>query len=102
MESLHPIAKVQLHKGFLELFQDAAVERVRLALHPRGFTSLLHVDTNGKDAQKQAMLWRKEILGHYSAGTERDEQGEKLARHFLLGMQSPPPDTGQESLPMWA
>jgi hypothetical protein len=101
MDNLHPISKVQLHKGFLELFQHAAVERVRLALHPRGFSALLHVDTNGKNAQMQAMQWRRETIARYPAGTERDSRAEKLARHFLLGMQSPPPDDGNERKPMW-
>ncbi len=101
MESLHPIEKVQLHKGFLEIFQVAATERVRLALHPRGLLKLVHVDTNGKRAQKAAMTMRRELVARHAAGSERDQAGERAATVFLAGMQSPPPDAGRGVEPMW-
>jgi hypothetical protein len=47
MAKLHPIRQVKLEKGFLALFQRAAVERVRLALRPKGLRALEPVDPNG-------------------------------------------------------
>src|SRR5262245_34119855 len=40
MARLHPIGEVTLSKGFLRVFQDAAVDRIRLALHPRGLREI--------------------------------------------------------------
>jgi len=99
MQRLHPISRVSLAKGFLALFQKAAVARVRLALHPRGLSRLAHLDTNGKAAQKRAMLLRRQLVARYSAGDERDREGELLAAPFLEGMESPPKANGAE--PHW-
>jgi len=49
-QKLHPIGRVKLDKGFLSTFQRAAVDRIRLALHPKGRRRLAHVDPNGKAA----------------------------------------------------
>ena len=100
MERMHPIAKVSLSKGFLGLFQRAAVERVRLALHPRRLPKLLHVDTTGKAAIKEAGRVRRQLIAQYPPGSERDAAAERLAQPFLQGMSSPPPKTA-EVVPHW-
>lgn len=92
MASLHPIAQVRLEKGFLRLFQDAAVERILLGLHERGLRELMRVDANGKSAQALAMQTRQTLLERWTAGPERSEEAEARAARFLEGMQSPPPD----------
>lgn len=91
MERLHPIAKVKLTRGFLALFQRAAVARIRLALRPKGLARLLHIDTTGVVAQKQAMALRRRILAQHAPGAERDRLAAELAAPFLRGMESPPP-----------
>lgn len=100
MERIHPIGKVRLEKGFLSRFQKAAVDRVRLSMHPRGFRRLLHLDTNGKAAQKEAARLRKRLVQEHPAGAARDAHAEQLAAPFLEGMQSPPPDHKSGS-PHW-
>ncbi|MCB9913706.1 MAG: zinc dependent phospholipase C family protein [Planctomycetes bacterium] len=91
MERIHPTQRVRLEKGFLQVFQRAAVERVRLALKPRGFRAIQCVDPNGKVAQKQAVSLRRRIVSRWAAGERRQEQAVKLAAPFLEGMESPPP-----------
>jgi hypothetical protein len=91
MASIHPIAKVRLERGFLRLFQDAAVERIFLGLRSGGLKELMRVDANGKEAQEQAMLTRQNLLERWTSGPERSEHAEARAAGFLEGMQSPPP-----------
>lgn len=90
MMRLHPTSKVRLARGFLALFQDAAVDRIRLALHPKGFRAIERVDANGKEAQRRAMRTRTTLLARFAPGV-RAAETEQRAGHFLLGMQSPPP-----------
>jgi hypothetical protein len=89
--SIHPIGEVRLTKGFLSLFQDAAVARIRLALHPRGLREISRADANGKDAQKAAMRARTRLLHRIAPSRMRAEESERAAAEFLLGMESPPP-----------
>ena len=91
MAQLHPLENVRLKKGFLSIFQDAAVERIRLALHTRGLREIVRVDANGKDAQQSAMRMRKGLLERWTSPKQRWEDAEPRAAGFLLGMQSPPP-----------
>ena len=87
MEELHPVGQVRLTRGFLSIFQDAAVDRIRLALHPRGFRQIQCVDANGKDAQRKAMRARIGWLARLHPGKS---DSEALAKPFLEGMRSPP------------
>jgi hypothetical protein len=87
---LHPLAKLKLKKGFLDLFRDAAVERILLALRPGGIAQLAHLDTNGKDAQKRALSTRRWLV-RVAAGPGREAEAEQRAAPFLEGMQTPPP-----------
>ena len=91
MARIHPISRVTLKKGFLRIFQEAAVDRMRLALHTRGFREIQRVDANGKEAQKAAMAMRSKVLTRWTAGSARDGESEERAAVFLEGMQSPPP-----------
>lgn len=90
MESIHPIGSVKLQKGFLGLFQRAAVERVRIALQKDGLRAISVVDANGKEAQKRAMAARKGLLARLLPSSVRAEESEALALPFLSGMESPP------------
>jgi hypothetical protein len=101
MESLHPIGKVRLETGFLARFQRAAVDRVRLALHERGLASLLHLDTTGKAAQKEAARRRRILVQRHPPGATRDAHALELAGPFLAGMQSPPPEHRGRA-PLWS
>jgi hypothetical protein len=98
MAKLHPLARVSLEKGFVEHFRRAAVERVRLALRPRGVAKLAHIDTNGKSAQKTAMQTRRRIATRFPPGQARRREAEKAAEVYLRGMESPPAETGD---PHW-
>jgi hypothetical protein len=91
MARIHPISRVTLTKGFLSFFQDAAVDRIRLALHPRGFREIQRVDANGQGAQKAAMAMRTNVIARWTAGNVRSAESEEKAAVFLEGMQSPPP-----------
>jgi hypothetical protein len=91
MATVHPMGHVRLTRGFLRLFQDAAVERALLALQPRGLAALAHIDTNGKAAQKQALAVRRQLLMRMRPSVRRRAEAEELAAPFLEGMQSPPP-----------
>lgn len=91
MARLHPMSRVTLTKGFLSVFQLAAVDRIRLALHPRGFRAIQNVDANGKDAQKRAMAMRANVLARWTSTRARCDESEGRAAAFLEGMQSPPP-----------
>jgi hypothetical protein len=92
MERIHPRRNVSLERGFLRMFQEAAVDRVRLALRPSGFRAIQCVDANGKDAQKRAMRLRTKLVHRLIPGRLRAEAGADLAAPFLKGMQSPPPE----------
>ena len=91
MAKLHPIQNVTLSRGFLGTFQTAAVDRIRLALHPRGFRDIQCVDPNGKQAQKDALALRRRIVHRLAPGRLDLKESEQLASPFLTGMQSPPP-----------
>ena len=90
---LHPIGEVDLRKGFLAIFQDAAVDRIRLALHPKGMREICRVDPNGKDAQKAAMSARTRLVHRIVPRRMKTEESEEIAAKFLLGMESPPPQS---------
>lgn len=84
----HP--QVRLKKGFLVSFQRAAVDRVRLSLHPKGFRAIPPVDPNGKAAQKRALALRTTIVHRWAPGQIRSDESTRLAAPFLDGMESPP------------
>ncbi len=90
MQHIHPREEVRLSKGFLTMFQDAAVERIRLALHPRGFRAIQCVDANGKEAQHKAMRMRLGWLARISPSRTDPVESQARALPFLDGMQSPP------------
>lgn len=91
MAQIHPLESVQLKRGFLAVFQDAAAERIRLALHPRGLREIRRVDANGKAAQEAAMALRQGLLERWTSPKQRWIDAEADAERFLEGMQSPPP-----------
>jgi hypothetical protein len=91
MARMHPMSKVSLSRGFLSVFQDAAVDRIRLALHPKGLRELVRVDANGKEAQRTAMRMRTNVLDRWTSTRARSEESSERAAMFLQGMQSPPP-----------
>lgn len=93
MQRIHPVGEVRLSKGFLSIFQDAAVDRIRLALHPRGFRAIQCVDANGKEAQQLAMRARRGWLARLAPSRMLASDSEELAAPFLEGMQSPPART---------
>ena len=100
VDRLHPIGRVMLKPGFLQKFQRAATDRVRLALRPRGIERLEHVDTTGKKAQQEAMRLRKRLVREHPPGTVREELGSEWAKRFLTGMESPPKRSNTEQ-PHW-
>jgi hypothetical protein len=89
MSLLHPLPQVRLSRGFLDLFREAAVARIVLALSPRGVQQLAHLDTSGKSAQARALATRKRAM--LLAPAERAVRSQTCAQVFLEGMQSPPP-----------
>jgi Zinc dependent phospholipase C len=91
MARMHPMSKVSLTRGFLSIFQDAAVDRIRLALHPKGLRELVRIDANGKDAQRSAMKMRTNVLERWTSARARSDESSERAAMFLQGMQSPPP-----------
>lgn len=91
MARIRPMARVGLRKGFLRLFQDAAVERIVLSMRRGGVERLEHIDTNGKAAQALALRKRHRVLDRLRPGRLRQEESEEIAAPFLEGMQSPPP-----------
>lgn len=94
MNKLHPIGKVALQEDFLETFREAAVDRIVLALSRTGLEKLEHVDTCGKQAQRDAMKIRRKLVKQYKPGPARLEAGREEAAVYLEGMQSPPPKAG--------
>ncbi len=91
MSRIHPMTKVTLEKGFLSMFQSAAVDRIRLALHPRGFRAIQGVDANGAEAQRKAMAVRTGLVQRIIPRSAKAASAEEVAVGFLDGMQSPPP-----------
>ncbi len=91
MTRIHPMSQVTLEKGFLRMFQEAAVDRIRLALHPKGYRAIQCVDANGHAAQRKAMMVRKGLVQRLVPNTARAEKAATSAQEFLVGMQSPPP-----------
>lgn len=98
---LHPMGRLKLTKGFLELFRDAAVERIVFALRSDGVRQLAHIDTNGKLAQQRAMRMRTGVLQRLAPGRMRHDLSEELAASFLVGMQTPPPSGTNGDKPHW-
>jgi hypothetical protein len=94
MARLQPIEKVRLTRVFLDLFRDAAVERILLALGPGGLEAISVVDANGKEAQQKAMTARGGHLTRWMPQMMRNGNSaaaDEAAAVFLEGMQSPPP-----------
>jgi hypothetical protein len=91
MARLHPIRQVSLEKGFLALFQQAAVDRIRLALRPKGLRQLVHVDPNGKEAQRTALRARTRLVRSVAPERVAPAEAEEIAAIYLAGMESPPP-----------
>ena len=91
VERIHPRGAVDLKRGFLDRFRDAAVERIVLALSRGGVERISHVDANGKTAQKEALAARKTLLHRVLPRSMNEEASEALAAPFLVGMQAPPP-----------
>jgi hypothetical protein len=94
---LHGMSGAPLEPLFLERFQRAAVGRIRLALEPDGLEALLHIDTNGKEAQLSAWTARKRTLKRIS-GARRELESASSAARYLEGMESPPSSRG---VPHW-
>jgi hypothetical protein len=94
VERIHGFAAAPLDPEFLELFRRAAVGRIRLALRPKGLETLLHIDTNGKAAQKAAWKTRKRALRRIASAERRQKESAALAGAFLQGMESPPSQSG--------
>ncbi|MCZ6597224.1 MAG: zinc dependent phospholipase C family protein [Planctomycetota bacterium] len=90
IQRLHTLGYAPLEKGFLELFRRAAVERIRLALRPKGLRTLAHIDTNGKAAQAAAWKSRKRVLLRIASSTRRKDESEEIAAFYIEGMESPP------------
>jgi hypothetical protein len=89
MALLHPLPQVRLTRGFLDMFRDAAVARIVLALSTRGVARLAHIDTSGKKAQKLALETRKRAM--LLTPAQRANRSQARAQVFLEGMQTPPP-----------
>lgn len=87
--ALHPLSKLTLSRGFLDLFRDAAVERILLALRRDGIAKLCDVDANGKVAQKTAL--QRSLMHRLAPRRMSEEQSLALAAPYLEGMESPPP-----------
>jgi hypothetical protein len=91
---LHAASAAPLEEDFLERFRRAAVGRIRLALTPNRLDELMHLDTNGKDAQRTAWKARKRMMRRFASSTKRRAESEKYAAAFLEGMESPPANGG--------
>jgi len=91
---LSGLSSTPLLPAFLAMFQRAAVARIRLALQPDGLETLLHVDTNGKQAQQLAWDSRKRTMRLIARASRREQESEQLAKQFLTGMESPPLERG--------
>jgi hypothetical protein len=98
VKRLHDLSSAPLEEEFLERFRRAAVGRIRLALSPSGFEELMHIATNGKDAQQVAWETRKGVLRRFVTARRRRFECEAAAAGFLVGMESPPEAGGD---PHW-
>jgi hypothetical protein len=94
VERLHGLSAAPLTLEFLELFRSAAVGRMRLALREGGLETLLHIDTNGKEAQHLAWKARKRCMRRIAGAARRRSESERAAVGFLQGMESPPLASG--------
>jgi len=101
VQRLHEMVRTPLDEEFLEVFRRAAVGRVRLALSPRGYESLLHIDTNGKEAQRVAQERRRQVLTRFRTGARRRAASAEAAAPFLQGLESPPPPPTNGAKPHW-
>jgi len=90
IDRLHALSQAPLEKGFLEIFRSAAVARIRLSFKEGGVEQLAHLDTTGKEAQKEAWRQRKRVLRRFASGARRRQESEEVAAPFLEGMESPP------------
>lgn len=89
VERLHPREGLELKRGFLERFRDAAVERIVVALQHDGVARMEAFDANGKAAQKRALNDGRTLLDRLSPRRANSER-ELLAQDFLSGMGPPP------------
>lgn len=89
VERLHPRAGLELKRGFLERFREAAVERICVALEHDGVQRLQPYDANGKEAQKLALGAARTLLDRLAPRRPSVER-EQLAQGFLEGMGPPP------------
>jgi hypothetical protein len=88
VERLHPRNGVELKRGFLDLFRDAAVERILVALQHDGVKRMERYDANGKAAQKAALSGERSLMDRLSPRRMSGER-EALAQGFLKGMGAP-------------
>jgi hypothetical protein len=51
---------------------------------------MLHIDTNGKEAQLRAWKARKRCMRRIAGSARRRSESERAAADFLRGMESPP------------
>ncbi len=89
VERLHPRDGVELKRGFLDRFRDAAVERILVALQHDGVERMGNYDANGKAAQKAALNSGRSLMDRISPRRASGER-EALAQGFLEGMGPPP------------
>lgn len=94
VDRLHGMAHSPLEEAFLERFRRAAVGRIRLALQPHRLEELMHIDTNGKHAQRTAWKERKRMMRRFASSAKRRSESQKVAAVFLEGMESPPANGG--------
>ncbi len=89
VERLHPRAGLELKRGFLERFREAAVDRICVALERDGVQRMQAYDANGKEAQKLALGQARTLLDRI-APRRKSVEREHLAQGFLDGMGPPP------------
>ncbi len=91
LERIHPVSRVDLSREFLAEFQDAAVDRIRLALQEDGVERISPVDPTGAEAQRTALRARTGTPRRWFPRSLPPAESEALAAPYLVGMQSPPP-----------
>lgn len=89
VERLHPRGGLELKRGFLERFRDAAVERIEVALQHDGVARMEPLDANGKEAQQRALTVGRTLMDRLSPRRANAER-ELVAQGFLTGMGPPP------------
>jgi hypothetical protein len=89
VERLHPRDGIELKRGFLDRFREAAVERILVALQHDGVARMERFDANGKAAQKAALSSSRSFMDRLSP-RRPSESREALAQGFLEGMGPPP------------